>query len=246
MSEPISTSRLRTAKTVLRLIGLVSLIPLLYIAYQSVVTGGAFDLYTTLSLDDWGIAVFAILLLIGVGLVVFVGKTVEVIFILPTLFLALLPIYQHLVPKRTVYASVTNPWQRFDGNMRALMDMAEAERTGSVPFVERQVVRNEYAMIRNGGLRMLTFSEWNGGIRAMTDAYWRGDDPAEFRLGGSYWTINTGVGAAEDCDAGEIYHTYYSYNGTGVNRDLGNRCRAEIADIFVRPRMLPDLVQTDE
>ena len=142
--------------------------------------------------------------------------------------------------------SVTNPWQHFDGNMRALMDIAEAERTGSVPFVERQVVRNEYAMIRNGGLRELTFSEWNGGIRAMTDAYWRGDDPTEFRLGGSYWTINTEVGAAEDCDAGEIYHTYYSYNGTGVNRDSGNGCTAEIADIFVRPRMLPDLVQTDE
>ena len=130
--------------------------------------------------------------------------------------------------------------------MRALMDMAEAERTGGAPFVERQVVRNEFAMIRNGGLRVLTFSEWNGGIRLMTDAYWRGDDASEFRLGGAYWTINTDVGAAEDYDAGEIYHTYYSYNDTGVNRDSGNGCRAEVDDIFVRPRMLPNLVQPDE
>lgn len=80
MSKPISSDRLRTAKILLRLIGFVSLIPLLCIAYQSVVSGGAFDLYTTLPLDDWGVAVFAILLLIGVGLAVFVGKAGEVFF----------------------------------------------------------------------------------------------------------------------------------------------------------------------
>ena len=102
-------------------------------------------------------------------------------------------------------------------------------------------------MIRNGGFRTLTFSEWNGGTRAMTNPYWRGDSDADFRLGGSFFTLNTERGRELPCeDPTEIFHRYYSHNSNGVEEDLGNGCQREETDIFVRPRLLPSITSGEE
>lgn len=239
--------RIAAAKSALRLIGVICTIPLLYFGYQNFLDEGVFSAYSTLSIDNWGVVAFSMLFLVGVGLYVFVGGTFEVVFTLPALMMAVLPTYLHLVPHSTVVSPVSNSWQAFDGNMRELMELIEGERATSVPVLDRHVIRYEYAMVRNGGFRTLTFSEWNGGIRAMTNDYLRGDSEQDFKLGGSFFTIGTEQGNEPRCpNPSHVNHRYFSYNSNGATYDAGNHCGPEVPHIFFRERLIPTITVNQE
>jgi len=247
MEEKHSLRRIAAAEGALRLIGVICTIPLLYLGYQTFLDEGMFSAYSTLSIGSWGVVAFSMLFLVSVGLYVFVGRTFEIVFTLPALMMAVLPTYLHLVPHSTVVSSVSNSWQTFDGNMRDLMELIEGERVKGVPVLERHVIKYEYAMVRNGGFRTLTFSEWNGGIRAMTNDYLRGDTEKNFKLGGSFFTIGTERGNEPRCpNPTHVYHRYFSYNSNGATYEFANRCGPEVPHVFFRERLFPNIAVNQE
>ena len=91
--------------------------------------------------------------------------------------------------------------------------------------VVNDVVKYEYALVRNGGFRTLTASEWNRGWRVMTSPYMTGDSE-RFTLGGSMWIWDT----RDARDDSGLYHLYYFFqNGEAVATD-GNGSRSGGSD----------------
>ena len=89
-----------------------------------------------------------------------------------------------------------NPWESFSENLKDVIE---------------ETNKYEYAVIRNGGFRTLTASEWNGGWRVVTSPHMTGDRDV-FRLGGSMWIWDT----RDSRDDRGIYHLYYYYGKDGV------------------------------
>ena len=91
--------------------------------------------------------------------------------------------------------------------------------------VVNDVVKYEYALVRNGGFRTLTATSWTNGWRVMTSPYMTGDSD-RFTLGGSMWIWGT-----EDArDDGRLYHLYYYFRGGEAVATDGNGIRSGGAD----------------
>lgn len=136
-----------------------------------------------------------------------------------------------------------NPWVQETRSFREIIETAAREDRDEVPMTEREIGRYEFALFRNGGFRVLTFSNWNGGIRVMTDSYIRGDHPdyslnsEHFALGGSFWVFETDD-ESDDCPGeDEVHHYYYEYQADGVRIRSRNGCRVEPGPIFRRDRL---------
>ena len=103
-----------------------------------------------------------------------------------------------------------NPWEKFSTNIK---DTAGTQESNS---------QFEYAVLRNGGFRTLTVSQWNGGWRVMTSPYMTGDAPGPsanpFRLGGSMWIWDT----KDPEDDEGVYHYYYYADGGSIRPSGGN------------------------
>jgi len=134
--------------------------------------------------------------------------------------------------------AVRNPWVEDGRSLRSLVENVHSQNTPRTPLLERDVVKYEFAMLRNGGFRTLTFSDWNGGIRVMTNSYIRGDftenNNGVFALGGSFWIYET-RDPNDNCPGGEIMHHYYGDTSAGIRIWSGNGCTIETT-IFRRNR----------
>ena len=104
---------------------------------------------------------------------------------------------------------------------------------------DNRLRRYEFAIMRNGGFRIVHVSDWNSGHRFMTEPYWRGDRPSNFYLGGSVWLIGTDDPAEGACNGNTALHYYYQYSDGKVSINNGNGCRTE-GPIYARKRLFED------
>ncbi|MCA3451373.1 MAG: hypothetical protein INF92_13610 [Rhodobacter sp.] len=102
--------------------------------------------------------------------------------------------------------------------------------------------RFEFAIMRNGGFRILHVSSWNSGHRFMTEPYWRGDSPANFALGGSLWIIGTQDPAEAACTGNTAKHYYYEFRAGTVNISSGSSCTTE-GPVYARMRLFKGEIQ---
>ena len=103
-----------------------------------------------------------------------------------------------------------------------------------IKIVVGNTVEYEYALVRNGGFRTLTASNWNRGWRVMTSEYMT-LDAAPFRMGGSMWSWGTDDPRERECGDGVLHH-YYFHTGGGIITDWGNGCRSDEGTIYRRRR----------
>ena len=89
-----------------------------------------------------------------------------------------------------------NPWIEYSEDIKDVIKDSE---------------KYEYAIIRNGGFRILNWSAWNKGYRVMTDHYMIGDNQP-FRLGGSMWIWDTD----DPRDDKGVCHLYYISEQDGI------------------------------
>jgi len=104
---------------------------------------------------------------------------------------------------------------------------------------DERVRQYEFAIMRNGGFRILHVSHWNGGYRFMTEPYWRGDTPKDFSLGGSFWIIGTKDPAETDCKGKPALHYYYQFVDGTVKISGGNECHSD-GPVYARKRLFKE------
>ncbi len=246
--------RARVAETVLWLIGIVGLLPLVFMLPAGFADGGGFALADFSYLGVAGAAAYAVIFVFGASLAIYLAQPGKLVLTLPALLVALMPAFANLSPT-SVSADVVarlerieNPWRPIDMNLRTLMQTIDGQMRERVPVTEWEIARWEYAIRRNGDLRPLTFSTWNGGIRAVTTPYLRGDyarSGQNFVMGRSMWIFGTPEPDDVCPGADEVRHHYMSNESRGETLRSSNGCRVE-STVYRRARHIADGPVTDE
>lgn len=152
---------------------------------------------------------------------------------------------------------ILNPWEKAADSLYELVVRIDGSLVSHQNVPELQ--NYEYAMMRNGGFRKLTFSTWNGGWRVMTEPHLTGDVFNNFKLGGSVWLFNTPdpiddegtetndghiCGAAQE----KLQHLYYYTTSDDINKPSssyvfqgksGNGCTRE-GPVYRKKRWFSD------
>lgn len=248
----MQSGRGRVADMLLWLIGIVGIVPLVFMAPATISSGAGLALADFSLLGHVGAVVFALIFMLGAGLCVYRGSATKLVLTLPALLVALLPAFLNLSPRSVSedmverLARIENPWVPAGINLRTLMEKINAQNAEKLPQDRWENVKWEYAILRNGGLRPLTFSTWNGGIRALTTPYLRGDyvsKEQKFTLGWSMWILGTRDPSDDGCADEQVRHHYLRGDRQGVTIGSGNGCQVE-GRLFKRRRhiaLTPDL-----
>lgn len=240
----MQSERDRVANLLLWLIGIVGIVPLVFMAPATVSSGAGFALADFVFLGHVGAIVFALIFIVGAGLCVYLGSAAKIVLILPALLVALLPAFLNLSP-RSVSQDMTerlvrieNTWTYAEMNLRTLMEKINQQARDKLPQDQWEHVHWEFAILRNGGLRPLTFSTWNRGIRALTTPYLRGDyvgKEQKFTMGWSMWILGTRDPSDRCAQADRVRHYYLRGDKSGIVTVSGNGCQVE-STLYKRKR----------
>ncbi|WP_171728153.1 hypothetical protein [Ruegeria sp. HKCCD7318] len=144
-------------------------------------------------------------------------------------------------------------WERMDLTLREVVESFEY-RQGADGYYEGVTdadLRYEYAIVRNGGFRVLTFSSWNWtpsneaevkrmGWRIMTEPYLSGDSLSNLRMVRSVWLYDTHEKLDQEClkTSGHLLHLYLLAPTGADPQGIGGRgCRKE-GPVWRRARLV--------